>query len=261
MSTPTKGPRRPVTIIPLVVLLAATLSFALPRAEAYRPFISTDAAVADPKELEIELGYFTLRRERQENTLLIPSAVLNYGLWRNVELVGEFRVARGPGGDVDVIDPAVFVKAVIKEGVLQGHDGVGVAIEAGPLLPSTMRGERGAGLEAIGIVSGRLAPFTVHVNVGGGIDRSAAKPFGVWGVIGELPVNPKLRVVAEVAGESVQGEPANNSTLLGVIWQPSSRNVYWDVAVRRGITRGAPDWQVTTGVTFGFSLPFGRPKP
>jgi hypothetical protein len=243
------------------LMLATTLALALPRAEAYRPFISTDAAVADPKELEIELGYFTLRRERRENTFLIPSAVLNYGFWRNLELVGEFRVARAPSGDVDVVDPAVFVKAVIKEGVLQEHDGVGVAIEAGPLLPSTVQGDHGAGFEAIGIVSGRVAPFTIHVNVGGGIERSAAKPFGVWGVIGELPVHPRLRVVGEVAGESVQGEPANNSALLGVIWQPSSRNVYWDVAVRRGITRGAPDWEVTTGVTFGFVLPFTRTKP
>lgn len=32
-------------------------------ARGYRPFISTDAAVADPKEIEVELGYFSLRRE------------------------------------------------------------------------------------------------------------------------------------------------------------------------------------------------------
>lgn len=122
--------------------------------------MSTDAAVADPKELEIELGHFTLRRERGESTFLIPRGVLNYGLWRNLELVAEFRVARGPSGDMDVIDPAVFVKAVIKEGVLQEHDGIGAAIEAGPLLPSTVRGERGTGFEAIGIVSGRVAPVS-----------------------------------------------------------------------------------------------------
>ena len=243
------------------LMLAATVAFTLSRAEAYRPFISTDAAVAEPKELEIELGHFTLRRERGESTFLIPSAVLNYGLWRNLELVGEFRVARGPSGDMDVIDPAVFIKAVIKEGALQGRDGVGVAIEAGPLLPSTVRGDRGFGFEAIGIVSGRVAPFTVHVNVGGGIDRSAAKPFALWGVIGELPVHPRLRVVAEVTGESIEGKPANNSALLGVIWQPSSQNVYWDVAVRRGMTRGAPDWEVTTGITFAVSLPSAGTKP
>jgi hypothetical protein len=243
------------------LMLAATLALTLSRAEAYRPFISTDAAVAEPKELEIELGHFSLRRERGESTFLIPSAVLNYGLWRNLELVGEFRVVRGPSGDMDVIDPAVFIKAVIKEGALQGRDGVGVAVEAGPLLPSTVQGERGAGFEAIGIVSGHVAPFTVHVNAGGGIDRSAAKPFGLWGVIGELPVHPRLRVVAEVAGESVEGKPAKNSALLGVIWQPSSQNVYWDVAVRRGMTRGAPDWEVTTGITFAVSLPSARTKP
>ena len=37
------------------LMLAATLAFTLSRADAYRPFISTDAAVADPQELEIEL--------------------------------------------------------------------------------------------------------------------------------------------------------------------------------------------------------------
>jgi hypothetical protein len=235
--------------------LAACLMIGATRAEGYRPFVSTDAAVAGPRELEIELGYFALRRERGENTFLIPSAVVNYGLWRNVELVGEFRVARTASGAMDVIDPAMFIKAIIKEGILQEHDGVGVAVEAGPLLPSAARGDHGAGFEAITIASARVAPFTVHVNAGGGIDRGAARPFGVWGVIGELPIHPRLRIVGEVAGESVQGTPANNSALLGVIWQPSARNVSWDIAVRRGITRGAPDWEVTTGVTFGFGLP------
>jgi len=239
-------------------LVAACLVTAPPRAHAYRPFVSTDAAVADARELEIELGYVTLRRERGENTFLLPSLILNYGLWRDVELVGEFRVARTPNGDVNLIDPALFVKAVVKEGVLQERDGVGIAVEAGPLLPSTVRGDDGVGFEATGIASARVATLTVHLNLGGGVDRSAARPFGVWGMIGEVPVQPGLRVVGEVSGESVRGERANNSALLGVIWQPSSRNIYWDAAVRRGITRGAPDWEVTTGVTFGFALPIFR---
>jgi len=56
-------------------------------------------------------------------------------------------------------------------------------------------------------------------------------------------------------------KPANNSALLGVIWQPSSKNVYWDIAVRRGMTHGAPDWEVTTGITFAVSLPPARTQP
>jgi hypothetical protein len=38
-------------------------------AHAYLPFISTDASVVDPRELEVELGYFSLRRENAGNTL------------------------------------------------------------------------------------------------------------------------------------------------------------------------------------------------
>jgi hypothetical protein len=44
---------------------------------AYRPFVSTDAAVADPKEVEIEIGYFNLDRTHRENTTSTPHTVLN----------------------------------------------------------------------------------------------------------------------------------------------------------------------------------------
>ena len=129
-----------------------------------------------------------------------------------------------------------------------------VAIEAGPLLPSTLPGEHGVGFEVIGIVSGRVSPFTVHAHTGGGIDRADARPFWIWGVIGELPVARNLRLVGELNGGSTQGELPNNSALLGFIWQPTSSNVFLDAGVRRGISRAAPDWQLTIGVTFGFSL-------
>jgi hypothetical protein len=83
-----------------------------------------------------------------------------------------------------------------------------------------------------------------------------------WGLIGELPVTTRLRVVSEVNGESTKGQRANNSVLVGFIWQPSSANISLDAAVRRGISRGAPDWEVTAGVTFGFKLaPAPRHEP
>ena len=72
----------------IVLLLFFFPSVAL----GYRPFVSTDAAVADLKEIEIELGYFNLERERARTTFIVPKAVLNYGLIENLELVGEFAV-------------------------------------------------------------------------------------------------------------------------------------------------------------------------
>lgn len=229
-------------------------------AHAYRPFISTDAAVADPKEMEIELGYITVERAKHENTFTTPALVLNYGLLERWELVGEFRIQEGPGAEVT--DPAVFLKAVVKEGVLQDKEGVSLAVEAGPLLPSTVRGERGVGFEGTGILSVRIAPFTAHVNAGGGVDRANGRPFATWGVIGELPLTPRIRVVSEVSGEATKGQRAGSSALVGFIWQPSASNIYLDAAVRRGMSGGASDWTFTAGVTFGFKVfPFSRSGP
>ena len=225
---------------------------------AYRPFVSTDAAVADPKEVEIELGALTLDRTGHANTFTTPSVVVNYGVRERWELVGQFNVQEGSG--TEITDPGVFLKGVLKEGVLQGKDGVSIAVEAGPLLPSTVKGERGVGFEASGILSARLAPVTFHVNVG--VDRSDARPFANWGLIGELPVTARFRFVSEVNGESTKGQRPNNSVLVGFIWQPSSANLFLDAAVRRGISSGAPDWEFTAGVTFGFKLaPFPRHGP
>ncbi len=208
--------------------------------------------MADPREVEIELGYFNLDRTGRENTISTPHVVLNYGIAKNLELVAEFNLQVSP--DVELTDPSLSLKGVLKEGVLQDKPGVSVAVEAGPLLPSTLPHEDRVGFEAIAIVSGKLAPVTVHVNGGGGLDRGG-RGFGVWGVIAELPVHSKLRLVSEVNGQSTEGERPNNSALLGIIWQPTSKNIFLDAGVRHGLSRAAPDWQFTLGLTFGFSAP------
>ena len=177
------------------------LLFSAPWAWGYRPFVSTDAAVADVKEMEIELGYFNLERERGKNTFIVPKAVLNYGLVRNLELVGEFAVEEPRHGPVRLADPALSLKAVLKEGVLQEKNGISLAVEAGPLLPATNREENRFGFEGIGILSGKLDALTYHVNFGGGVDRAQTNPFMVWGVIAELPITK-----TEVGGGNQRGE-------------------------------------------------------
>lgn len=220
----------------------------------YRPFVSTDAAVIDPQEVEIELGYFNLERADEENTFITPKVVLNWGLVRNLEVVGEFEVEKAPDESAQVVDPALFLKAVLKEGILQGEDGMSFAVEAGPLLPTTVAGERKFGFEGIGVMSGRLVELTYHINCGGGVSRAKADPFAVWGVIVEFPILRNLRLVGEVNGEGGEGERADHSGLLGFIWQPASSELFVDLGLRRGISSVASDWQLTTGLTFAFSL-------
>jgi hypothetical protein len=234
-------------------VLASVLFFPFSAAWGYRPFVSTDAAVADVKAMEIELGYFNLERERGKNTFIVPKVVLNYGLIRNLELVGEFGVEEPTRGSVRLADPALSLKAVLKDGVLQEKSGVSFAVEAGPLLPSTNKQESRFGFEAIGILSGKVAAVTYHVNFGGGVDRAQTDPFMIWGVIAELPTTSKLRLVGEINGETIRRHTPDNSALLGFIWEAPWPNVAIDGGIRRGISKSAADWMFTTGVTLSFS--------
>jgi hypothetical protein len=197
----------------ITLVFFTTFSCVTP-AWGYRPFVSTDAAIVDPREVEVELGYFNLERVDEENTFITPKVVLNWGLMRNLEVVGEFEVEKAPNESAQVVDPALFLKVVLKEGVLQGEDGMSLAVEAGPLLPATVAGERKVGFEGIGIMSGRCTEFTYHVNFGGGVNRAQADPFAVWGVIVEFPILQNVRLVGEVNGENGEGEHADNSLAL-----------------------------------------------
>ncbi len=84
-------------VVGIGVLASSSAAF------AYRPFVSTDAAVADPHEVEIELGYFILQRTNDEHTFIIPRAVINYSVFKNWELVAEFAMQRTPDAAPDVI--------------------------------------------------------------------------------------------------------------------------------------------------------------
>lgn len=221
----------------------------------YRPFVSTDAAVADPKEMELELGYLNLERADKENIFIVPHVVVNYGISQDWEVVGEFRVQKPPDAAAKLVSPGLFLKGVLREGVRQQQKGVSVAIEAGPLLPSAAPEQNRFGFEGIGILSGEWRRFTYHLNIGGGVDRQKTNPFVLWGLIGEFSLLPSLRLVGEVSGESSRKKIPDNSVLLGLIWQLPSSSISLDGGIRKSLSTGAPDWLFTTGLTWSFSLP------
>jgi hypothetical protein len=227
---------------------------------AYRPFVSTDAAVADVKEVEVELGYFNLERAKGKNNFIIPTVVLNYGFMPRVEVVGEFAVEEPIHGRTRLKDAGMSLKAIVREGVLQEKSGPSLAIEAGPLFPSTVTAEKRFGFKGLGIISDRLATLTYHLNLGGGVEREKNNAFFDWGMIVELPITSQVRLIAEVNGENVHPKPTDTSALFGVICESPFHNTFIDAGIRKGISREAPDWLFTTGLTFGFSLPSSAAK-
>ena len=78
------------------LLPACVLCFPASHAWGSRPFVSTDAAVVDPKEVGIALGSCTLERTQGEHTFTMPSLVVHDGLLTTIALVGELRVQESP---------------------------------------------------------------------------------------------------------------------------------------------------------------------
>ncbi len=237
-------------LLALVMLSRAGVAF------AYRPFVSTDAAVAAPGEIEVEFGCIGFRRRHGDDTIVAPTTIANLGLAENLELVAETKAAHdltAHHGRSQAEDTAVSLKWIAHEGALQERGpSPSLAVELSLLVP-TARDERQVGAEVTGIASGTAFGWTYHLNGGGLVDATHGEPGLTWGVILEHPVRGSLRAVAEVNGEAVRSAPDDNSTLVGAIWEVGAlgflHDVALDVGVRRGISRGADDWGGTAGVT------------
>ena len=90
---------------------------------AYRPFDGTDAAVADPGEVEVELQPAGLQHEGASQTLIAPATVLNFGLNEGWEAVfeGQGETPLSPSGAGNLTSAGAFLKHVVVPGSLQGN--------------------------------------------------------------------------------------------------------------------------------------------
>src|SRR6202163_148607 len=137
-------------------------------AHASRPFNSTDAAVAKQGEMELECGPVGYVVDADGRFLVIPSAILNFGIAEDWELVIEgrnfLRVQPVSAAGQDTLrESALSLKGVLRQGSLQDHRGPSVGLEVGVLLPG-VGAEPGTGASFAGIVSQRWSAMTVHVN-------------------------------------------------------------------------------------------------
>lgn len=239
-------------------LLLVTIS--LPSvAFAYRPFDGTDAAVAEPGELEIEFQPAGVMRSNEQKTLIAPATVLNFGLVKNWEAVleGRFETPLSPSGPTSLTDAGAFLKYVLRPGVLQDQAGPSIATEFGVLLPDSI-GDTGFGARISGIVSQRWDWGAVHLNVSGELTRDQhADVF--TGIIIEGPFKWTVRPVAEFFYEEEFGQAHTISALVGAIWQVRD-NLSFDIGFRHAIVNSANVDEVRAGLTIGFSPSILRPN-
>jgi hypothetical protein len=224
------------------------------RAQAYRPFDGTDAAVADVGEVEIE--FQPLGALRAGTTKALTDAIFNYGFADRWELVlqGTAQTLPEGAGPISVSNGA-FLKYVLVPGVLQDKTGPSVATEFGPLLPPS--GGSGAGFSWTGIVSQRWDWGTIHWNTAANLTPDQHGELFFDAII-EGPNKWKVRPVFEVYSDSVVNVAQTFSALAGAIWQVNDK-LSFDAAVRYALVDGRPVNEIRVGMTFGFPLNLGKP--
>jgi hypothetical protein len=248
---------RYVAALPIILVVAACAGPAF----AYRPFDGTDAAVAAPGELEVELQPTGVQQEQGTRTLIAPWTVLNIGLGEEWEAVFEGRgeTPLFPSGPTELIDAGAFLKHVVIPGSLQNKTGPSVATEFGVLLPDST-GNSGIGASWAGIVSQRWDWGTVHLNVETLLTREHRAEVFVGSIL-EGPASWKVRPVAEVFYEREFGLEETVSGLVGLIWQVSDK-LSFDVAYRHALTNGHSIDEIRAGLTFAVPIRFeGAHKP
>src|SRR6476661_5221118 len=111
----------PLRIAAFLFAYASLLDISL----AYRPFNGTDAAVADPGEMEVELQPAGGKSSGGQKTLIAPATVLNYGFAKGWEAVleGRLETPLPASGPTTFTDGGAFLKHILRPGVLQDQEG------------------------------------------------------------------------------------------------------------------------------------------
>jgi hypothetical protein len=227
---------------------------------AYRPFDGTDAAVATPGEVEVELQPVGRLRDETSTSLVAPAAVFNYGLAGGWEAVieGQGQTPLLPAGPPALTAAGAFLKHVVVPGSLQDEAGASIATEFGVLLPDSS-GNSGVGASFAGIVSQRWDWGTIHLNAEAALTRDHHADLFLGGII-EGPSTWTVRPVAEFFYEKEFGQAETVSALIGAIWRVRD-DLSFDVGLRHAFTNGHPVDELRAGITFSFPGVFDRHAP
>jgi hypothetical protein len=222
-------------------------------AHAYRPFDSTDASVVDAGTLEIELGPIAYIDTPDGHATKAPEITINAGLTPHWELVMEGTRATTVSRmhDVQTVEAALLLKAILREGAMQDEQGWSVATEFGALLPVRNGDEDyGATLALIGSLRGEHA--VLHVNAAAHNRNDDSQ--WMTGLILEACPDAPVRPVVEINVELENGSDARTlSALAGAIWR-RAENLSFDVAVRASRDADAWSYEGRIGLTWSFAF-------
>jgi hypothetical protein len=248
-----------ILILSVAVIAIVQLLF-LSHVYAGRPLSTDDAWTVEKGKFQLETGFDFTRQDNHDKEIS-PSLVLSYGLLEDMDMgIGSsylfLRPVEGENqdglGDTEikikyrllgekVWMPALTVAAKVKIPTASESKGLG-------------SGKADFGINAI--FTKELAKrFVVHFNLGytfmgehgtdNELNYSGAAQFFIsdkWALVGEI---------SGVNNMNNLGKDDPISGLLG-IYHLITENIIWDAGVEIGMNSAAPDYRLTTGLTFLF---------
>lgn len=260
-----------------LLLVVGLLLAVSPSALALRPFVTTDADVAEPYEIELEWGLFGYTLEKQpgpdEVRIQFPSLRFNLGFpnvgptgdWELVlETVHEFIDKKNRGGFESDTDQFTATAGFIKNVWYRGEDWIpNFATETGLLFPTERGAERARGVDFEGVIilSWFLPSLNWHMTFGGATHHSKkdepreTRAQFIFGTILDAPVPglERLHLVGEYSGEKVEKEAVQHQLLGGVVWH-GPWGMDFDAAGFGGLSAESVDWGGTVGVTISTKI-------
>lgn len=260
----------------LILLLFVVIGISVVKVSpvlALRPFVTTDADVADPYEVELELGLFGFTVETEpgpdEVRIQSPAFRFNLGLpnlgftgdWEIVlESVHEFIDKEQEDEDFDSdINQFKATGGFFKNVWYRGEGWIpNFATEVGLLMPTERGAERarGADFEGLTIFTWFFPRLTWHMTLGGATFHTGKEEPGetrgalIYGTILDAPIpgHEKFHLVSEYSMEKVEEKEIEHQLLGGMVYH-GPWGMDWDAAGFGGLSTESTDWGITAGVT------------
>jgi len=245
-----------------LVLIASTLCTVLFSTVVFaaRPLTTDDAGTVEKGKFQVETGFDFTRQDNHDKEFT-PSMTLTYGLFERMDLgVGTAYLFFNPA-EGERQNGFADTGLKVKYRLVDDKDWIPAFAVSGTLKIPTANESKGLGSGKTDfninvIFTKNLSKrWALYLNLGYAFigEHGANNEFN-YSLAGQFVLSDKWTLVGEITGVNNFNGHKNDDPFSGLlgIQHMFSDNLVWDAGVEIGMNKAAPDFRLTTGLTFFF---------